>query len=249
MNFINSLHSEWLKTKKTIASTLTLIGGFFIPLIFLLGFLMRRESINDYSVDIWETHIIKLWENMGPLLLPLSIILISSLISQLEYRNNTWKQLHTTPQTYTTIFFAKFSVIMLMIIKLFIFFIIGTFVSAIIPSLLITEHLPNQTFPITFFIKENIKVFVACLPIIALQYFISLQFKNFIVPIGIGILGLLGSLMGMSWKYIYFSPYSSASLVTLKLNKDSNVYVLAIFYFLVISLIGYISYIRRKDKS
>lgn len=47
----------------------------------------------------------------GSFLLPMGLILATSLITQMEFRNNTWKQLHTTPQKYSTIFTAKFIVI------------------------------------------------------------------------------------------------------------------------------------------
>ena len=96
---------------------------FFIPLIYFIGFLKDKSSINDYKLDIWQKLFNQSWQNMAAFLLPMGVILASSLITQIEYKNNTWKQLHATPQTYTNIFIAKFSVIILMTIKFFIFFV------------------------------------------------------------------------------------------------------------------------------
>ena len=36
------------------------------------------------------------------------------------------------------------------------------------------------------FLKEDALYFIDCLPIVALQYLISLRFKNFLVPVGAG---------------------------------------------------------------
>src|SRR5690349_20931263 len=99
MQFINSLHSEWLKTKRSTASWLSLIGGLFIPLIYFIGFIKNHQTINDYKSNILENHFIQLWRNVVGFLLPMGLILICSLITQIEYKNNAWKQLHTTPQS------------------------------------------------------------------------------------------------------------------------------------------------------
>ena len=131
MEFIHSLQSEWLKTRRSAASWLCLIGGFFIPTIYFIGFLRHQESFNTGKPDIWEHYFTQLWSNTAGFLMPIGIILASSLITQIEYKNNTWKQLHTTPQSFTTVFFSKFTVILLMTAKFFIFFNIGILISAI----------------------------------------------------------------------------------------------------------------------
>jgi hypothetical protein len=248
MNYIYSLQSEWIKTKRSAASWLCIIGGFFIPLIYFIGFLKDKSSINDYKFDIWQKLFNQSWQNMAAFLLPMGVILASSLITQIEYKNNTWKQLHATPQTYTNIFIAKFSVIILMTIKFFIFFNIGVILSGLIPCMLFDNHLPKENLPIMYFIKWNIKYFITCLPIIAIQYLISLKFKNFLVPIGIGLLGLVGSLIGLSWKYIFISPYSYCTMTVMQTKRDFNIYLFSCIYFIVIMLISYYLYISKKEK-
>ena len=44
----------------------------------------------------------------GALSFPLFIILVCTLLPQIEYKNNTWKQVLTSPQTKWNIFLAKF---------------------------------------------------------------------------------------------------------------------------------------------
>src|SRR5215211_5387036 len=112
MNFALSFQSEWQKKKRSLSSWLVIIGAVFTPTIIFIYKLTRAKYIAQMNVsptfweDLWKSS----WESMAIFLLPIGVILASSLITQLEYKNNTWKQLHTTPQSLTTIFFAKLAV-------------------------------------------------------------------------------------------------------------------------------------------
>ncbi|CAN5295555.1 hypothetical protein BH09BAC5_BH09BAC5_04420 [soil metagenome] len=250
MKFIYSLQSEWLKTKRSAASWLCLAGGFFVPLIYFIAFLKNQNSINDAYpfVNIWKSHFLQMWQNMAVFLLPMGVILASSLITQMEFKNNTWKQLNTTPQSYATIFLAKFSVIVLMILKFFLFFNFGIFFTAIVPCLIFDHHFPIMPVPVLFFLKVNAKIFLACMPIIAIQYLISLKFKNFLVAIGVGLLGLIGSLIGLGWKYIYLSPYSYTAQLVAGPKGEVNPQLAAAFYTIVITGISFYLFISKKEK-
>ena len=133
MNFIYSFQSEWLKKKRSLAAWLVFIGAFFTPTIVLLvrlknhQALIKLNSAEDFWSKLWFTS----WESMTILLLPIGIILATALITQIEFKNNAWKQLHTTPQPYTIIFFAKLAVIFVMMVELFVLFVIGFFLSEI----------------------------------------------------------------------------------------------------------------------
>ena len=72
-----------------------------------------------------------------------------------------------------------------MLAQAFLLFNIGIYLSAVIPAALFS-NIPYPVAPIPYrsFLNTNIRFFVDSLPILALQYLISLQFKNFLVPIG-----------------------------------------------------------------
>jgi hypothetical protein len=252
MNFIYSLQSEWLKTKRSAASWICLLGSFFIPAMLLFGSIVEHTTINDYDTNIWQSFFNQSWKFMGLALLPMGVIVASSLITQTEYKNNTWKQLYTTPQSYSTIFFAKLSAIFLMTIKFFIFFNIGILVAATIPTLLLRHSLPKESIPLTFFLQANAKIFLTCLPVIATQYLLGLRFKNFLVSIGVGLLLWAGSLILIqTWKHAYLSPYSYSPLIALGTRKvpgNVNIFLLAVIYFIVITAISYFLYRTKKDK-
>src|SRR5688572_26505521 len=109
MNLLISLRSEILKTKRTSAFYFTLIGAAVIPFIFLLNALTHGLPDENESVKDPLNAIFKLSSQMVGLgIFPLFIVLICTLLPQLEHRNNTWKQVLTSPQTKINVFMAKF---------------------------------------------------------------------------------------------------------------------------------------------
>lgn len=248
MNFINSIQSEWIKTRRSSASWLCIFGGFFIPTIYTIASIVNRETLNQNPLGAWQKLFMEHWQIMSAFLLPMGIILASSLITQMEYKNNTWKQLMTTPQSLTQIFFAKFSVILLMTLKFFLFFNIGILLSGIIPSLIVDHQFPQAAFPINVFLKQNGLFFITVMPILAIQYLLSLQFKNFMVPIGIGILLLVTTLIGNQWAHIYISPYSFCFLKVFPLPLSFNLYTYALIEFFLLMGISYYLFLNKKEK-
>ncbi|NJM52769.1 MAG: ABC transporter permease subunit [Blastocatellia bacterium] len=257
MNFIHSFQSEWLKKRRSLASWLVIVGAFFTPTIILLVRLKNYQALPKLNAEanfwtkLWFVH----WESMTVMLLPMGIILAVGLITQIEYKNNTWKQLHTTPQSYTTIFFAKFLVILLMMIEVFVLFNLGMYLSAVVPSLIFNVPFPTTPIPFSSFFYGNLNFFIDCLPILALQYLISLQYKNFLVPIGVGfVIWVLGVGM-LSWEHSYIFPYIHAGMDFmvssghLKRELPINLQLLAFMEFAGFLLVGYVLYSMKREKA
>jgi lantibiotic transport system permease protein len=254
MELINSIKSEWLKTRKSAAAWLCVIGGLFIPLIFLIGFIYNKETLAMYGEgeNVWTQHFFQVWQAMVIFLLPMGLVLATSLITQMEFRNNTWKQLHTTPQKYSIIFAAKFAVILGMTLQFFLYFNVGFILSGVIPSLLFDKGLPEVAFPFEQFFESNGKIFITCLPILALQFLISLKFKNFLVPIGVGLVLLVTTLIVVgNWEHAYLSPYSYGSLTIMgspETLEKINIYWLSVLYFAVFMAASFVLYINKSEK-
>lgn len=256
--FINSFHSELLKTRRSLAFWMVAIGGFFTPSIIIIARLVNYTGLPEmYSADnFWQLLWKNSWESMAVFFLPLGAILSTSLITQIEYKNNTWKQLHTLPLSYSTIFFSKLAVILALMLVFFILFNIGIYLSAIVPYLLVSgTPYPSGGIPFRFFFNENIFYFVDCLPIVALQYLLGLRFKNFLVPVGLGFVFWVGSLGALSWKYGYAIPYTYTMFNYLKdaektraVVPELNIHLLAGGFFVAITAISFILYITKTEK-
>jgi hypothetical protein len=195
---------------------------------------------------------------MAAFLLPIGIILAVSLITQIEYKNNTWKQVHATPQGFMTIFLAKFLVILVMLVEVFVLLNVGIYLSAVIPSMLFSNiPYPAAPIPYMFFLKANINYLLDCLPILALQYLISLQFRNFLVPIATGFaIWFLGVGM-LSWEFSYLFPYIHSTIDFLissgqfgnRKVPPMNIQLLAVIYFSLFTIVSYVLYVNKKEKA
>jgi len=257
-SFILSFQSEWLKTKGSLALWIVIIGGFFTPAIVTVIRIIQYKKLpiiyasDNFWTLLWQNS----WESMALFLLPMGVILTTSLITQLEYKNNTWKQLHALPLSLTTIFFSKFALVMVMLLGFFLLFNIGIYLSAIIPYLVVSGvPFPKGPIPFEYFLAQDLYYFIDCLPIVALQYLISMKFKNFLIPIGVGFIIWFAALASLSWKYGFIVPYTYTMYTFLKsgvVNRavipTINIHLLACGYFVLITIVSYLLYISKKEK-
>lgn len=255
ITYFYSVQSEWLKRKRSATAWLTVTGAFFIPAIILAQRLIQHKSLQAISASpkVWDELYSQCWQYNAIFLLPMGIILASSLIAQLEYKNNGWKQLHTTPQSFTVIFFAKLTVILLMLLQFFVLFNVGIYLTGIVPALIFPNvSFPQQAFPLLGFLSGNSKFFISCLPILGLQYLLSIHVKNFIIPIGIGFALLIASIIALSWQYGYLIPYTYCPSQFLKTNNKMDTsaatHIWALAYFTIFTVVNYLLYIGQKSK-
>jgi len=255
MNFLNCFKAEWIKKKRSLASWLVILGGFFTPAIFTGAALYRSNATRKSLLtnDYWSRHWLNSWESIALFLLPMGIILATSLVTQIEFKNNTWKQLHTAPQTFTNMFLAKLAVILVMLLQFLLLFNFGTYLSGVLPSVLLKDALwPLAAIPYKEILANTVYFFLDCLPIVAFQYLISLQFKNFLVPVSVGMAMWIMSIAALSWEYSYLIPFSQGSLYYMKIagriKRDIPIHQAAIAYFVLATVISYILYLTKKEK-
>jgi hypothetical protein len=257
MSFAIATRAEVLKTKRTASVWLTVLGAGFIPSLFFFGFIFKPGgAIKQLAAAPWTTHFMWGWYALSSFLFPMYIILICSLIPQIEYKNNTWKQVFAAPQSVGTIFFSKFLTIQFMIVFFFLLFNgfmlgCGILVNLFNPKFTFLDH----TVPWSDLIKLNLKTYTSILGISAIQYAVSLRFKNFITPIGIGLALLIAALLGsdLHWSHIFKMPYAHP-LLTLKYmaGKDrpflENHEWNALLFCIAFLAIGFLDTRFRKEK-
>lgn len=223
--FVRSLQSEWLKKKRSLGSWLIVVGALFTPAIVVIARIVHHDTLpalyarGDFWTELWRS----CWESMAVFFLPMGAILVTSLITQIEYRNNAWKQVHTLPLTAATVFFSKLAVILLLMTQFFVLFAGGVFLSAIVPWLLLRNvPYPSAPLALRFFLVDTGRYMVVCLPIVTAQYLLSLRFKNFLVPIGVGFMAWVAALAALSWKFGFTIPYVYTILTYLTNNPKAR---------------------------
>jgi lantibiotic transport system permease protein len=255
MSFLISSRAELIKTKRSATVWVVVLGSGFIPLIFLLIYTLSPEkNYPRLQMFPWEQHFSMGWQALASFLLPMFVILICSLIPQIEYKNNGWKQSFSSPQSIGNIFFSKFLTIHIMIIILFILFNIFLIGSALISNWIN----PNYVFlknPINWgsLLKLDLKTYLSVLGMSAIQYWLSLRFKNFIAAIGIGLALLISSLISIPfWENVDKLPYAYPILTMKNFASGSKGIqrheIYSIAYFAGFLLLAFLDMKYRKER-
>jgi hypothetical protein len=259
MGLFISLRSELLKTKRSPVLLLTLAMATFAPLFLLIVFKQEHDGnpsdvIPSMKKDAWNYYFYQGRGMISFVFLPMFIVLSSTLLSQIEYRNHTWKQVLAAPQSYGRVYLSKFLVLHLFILIYMAAHNLLMGGSALISNILNPEFdfSANHLNWLELF-KTMAKTYIAVLALSTFQFWLSMRFKSFLVPIGIGVLlSILGmvNLLG----YDVFNPdkyfFSYAAFIFLKDNVAKVPYVLwsSVICAFVFLLIGFFDFSRTKSR-
>ena len=250
MSLLKSLRSEVLKTKRTSPLYFTMAAAAFAPFMSMLDILLDGVG-NEHKNDIFNEMIIKKFQITGIMILPIFLILICTLLPQIEYKNNTWKQVLTSPQTKSNVFAAKFINIQLFIGVFFITNLLFMFLGVVIlhfmePSL----DVLNQPLNGYHVLLARSSTYVALLALCCIQFWLGLKFKNFIIPIAIGIAcwfaGTILVMQGVGFA-AYF-PYSFHAYGRFpKYNPlDNSIGWTSVGFACLFLLLGFLDFRRRS---
>jgi hypothetical protein len=215
MSLLIATQAELLKTKRTASFWFSILGAALIPVVLFIALLTDADAAKNLAKDPWDMFLKMGWQILSVFILPMYIILVTTLITQIEYKNNTWKQVYSSPQSITNIFFAKFLTIQLMIIFCCLLFNVLMFLAAVMGNLINTGFtFFERSIDWPMLLRLNARTYISILGISVIQYWLSLRFKNFIVPVGIGLALVIGSIIAFNyhWEHIYKYPYAFAGL-------------------------------------
>lgn len=253
MSLLVSLRSEILKTKRTAAFYFTLVGAAVIPFMFLFNAFTHGLPDENNSVKDPLNAIFKLSTQMVALVIfPLFIVLVCTLLPQIEYKNHTWKQVLTSPQTKGNVFMAKFMNIHVLILLFLVanhlfMWVVTIAIHFIIPEL----NVLRQPFNAYRVLVNNVNAYIFLLGVSAIQFWIGLRFKNFIVSISIGLVfWLVGILMVFEYHsdFANYFPYSLQTFVhnPAAATKLNTIAWTSVSYAAFFILLGFLDFRRRR---
>jgi lantibiotic transport system permease protein len=255
--FIKSFHCDLIKLKNTFSIRLAIFASAMIVTVnFLVIQFKGQNFISQNSPEAWMKLIKMGFKFVCVLIIPFYIILQTTLLVNLEHKSNTWKHILTLPVQRGYQYFSKFFIVLILNIltlSLFVLFIFlaGDLLSLTRPELGFTNFNINYAFLFAY----AYKVFISSLAITALQYVISLNIRDLTKSLGLGVAGIIVTVIIISWKYVWILPQSYTSLTSGKYDAYKtglvqwNLYdheIYSLLYTAVILLIGYIIFKKRN---
>ena len=203
--------AEFHKLRSTYLFWLVLLVVGFISFVVFVGAMNEVNSIAVIGINPWGRI-----QNVGHAILSVfmlslfSVLLISAMMF-VENRASGWKLLYSFPTTRTRIFYSK--LIVLLAIVLLTIFLVGLL--TVLTGYLLDALRPEYEFRYyavgwVAFGSGLLHSFIAVLGVIGIHFFLSLQFKNFLVSTAIGIVGfIMGLILGaFNTPKALFCPYS-----------------------------------------
>jgi len=256
MNFHISLRAEFLKVKRTSLIYFTFLAAVFVPVVMLLEDLDGTPNGDLKRIDPFQTFYAEGWMFIAFLILPMFIVLISTLLLQIEHRNNTWKQVLASPQQFYTILVSKFIVLQTFILLMLILhnvlmLTVAVFIHLMYPDFQILTYLNSWE----TLLLVNARTYFAALGMSSLQFWLALRYRNFITSLGIGVvLCIMGPLLVFEFNVesvLNKLPFALSILVNIKKFRASSVGMqwLSVLYMIAFLAVALVEFNRKKVKS
>lgn len=255
------LRAELIKLKHSPVWYILLLGILLTASGVFLGHLMDAHNMVKLNIDPWQRYFkVSLAIFNLFIVVPYLLLLVSSTVF-IEQRADAWKYLYALPSGRGVFYTTKLVLILLLYLFSLAMLIVGLVLSGYFLNLFLPEYEFTYYQPdLLNLIKIMRHFFIASLGVIAWQYWLSLRFKNILVPLGIGVFGfVLGIIMSATGQKIaLYLPYALPMIVKDMdmfrneyiapsfINGLNNVELHSIAFFLVFGLLGYWSENKRE---
>ncbi|MEO0037188.1 MAG: hypothetical protein RIQ59_399 [Bacteroidota bacterium] len=193
-NFITALKAENIKKSGTGFYWTGVALAFLSPLLFFI--VAIYQSTDEVKTGIPYNHYMRFMEGsvqpFAYFFFPLFIIISVSRITQIDHKNGGWQLMETQPTYKFSIYFSKFTTILIAnLISIISFVVFSVFASWILTFIIPLPKITLVEIPFSILFHLITRLFIAAILITAIQYLISVLLSSFIWSIIIGFFGLL----------------------------------------------------------
>lgn len=229
MSLAISFRSEFLKTKRSPVWILTLVMAAFAPVFMLLVFQEEHDGQLSDQVKVinkgaWDFYYYQGIGMISVVFMPMFIILMSTLLPQIEYRNHTWKQVLASPQSFGKLYFSKFVIFQIFILCFIIASLCFIGLSGVVSNMLNPKfNFYAHRLDWTKMLTMTVKAYGAILALSGIQFWMGIRFKSFLLPIGVGVLcSILGMINMLGFHVIDAAkfPYTFSAFIVFKENAS-----------------------------
>lgn len=216
MKFFKTISAELSKLKYAPIIWLCLFVLTIVTAIVFASSYLDQSNIVQLGRNPWDRHLLASLGIYGVMILtPFTVMLISTAVF-IENHSRAWKYIYSTPRSRSHIFYSKLLAIVFLIVVVSLVILLLNILCAYVLDFLLPE-IEFRYFEIglTSILSAYLHVFISLLGVIGIQYFLSLRFKGFLVPMSFGIIAfIVGIIIGsMNKPLALFYPYSYPSIV------------------------------------
>jgi len=223
--FILSFRSEFYKSRKTAGFWSAVILPVLLCTLLFIGFYTHSDKLAHLpGIMLWFFFSSGILNVMGSLLLPMLIVFIAYSVNSIEHKADTWKTLFSLPISKLSVYAAKYFYAFFLILLCLVLFVLLTIGFGNVLGILKPELKFKDYSMASLLVQIYLKLFLASLGILSIQFLLSLLFRDFLKPMGIGFVATITGvvLAANSWQYAYLFPYSHPMLALSMLPKHGQ---------------------------
>ncbi|MEF2969168.1 ABC transporter permease [Paenibacillus sp. M1] len=178
---LRSLSADFLKIRGKGIWFLIFLAPIGLVAMQALNYGLRLDYLmKQYADDLWGA-LIRDTTIFVPIALYLGVTLVSSLVANVEHQMSSWKQLLALPISRTAVFSAKFTLCFLLLAVSCLLLPAFTVILGLILGF------DGAGIPVWDILRMGFSPLLAVLPMLALELWLSLSFRNQALPVTIGV--------------------------------------------------------------
>lgn len=253
-SILSVLKAEHYKTKRNLGVLLILLFPLFLTIFIDLYLVYKYTDVQQYAFNPWTSILGRYVFSFYAFMYPLIIAIFCYSLCDIEYKHNNIKQLFTLPVAKQKIFLAKIilivELILISVLMAYFLFMLSGYIMSYAMQDYSFQNYDSRIIIATFFFR----MFIASISIAFIQFFLSLRFNNFTVPVGIACFGIVFILIASNWEYIDLIPYASIMKANSAFFQGStklitNIELINSAYIIIFLSLCYWSFINLANKN
>lgn len=218
------LSIELRKEKRTGVIPLMLAVGIMGAAYALINFIVRRDTLLNLPLAPMDVLLTQVY-GMIMILNMFGIIVASCIVYNMEFKGNAVKKMYMLPMSVPAMYFCKFLILTVMFLTT-----IGLQYLAL-AKIGITD-LPKGTFELGTLLSFAGYSFTTSMPVLAFMIFVSSQFENMWIPLGIGVAGFLSGMAlaapDIKWLCVHPFVVMLKPAVAMNAQPDMTIVIMAL---------------------
>src|SRR6187399_86841 len=256
-DYIKAFKAEWLKLRNSGMFWLVLFMAACIPALFTIAGLVVSQSGIDSgnSENAWKSFVANCFTGFGIFFYPIFLTLVVIRLTQMEHRGGGWKLIEVQPISKLSLYLGKFSiavtVALMCVISLILFSLLGgTIIMLAKPA----SDFSKFSVPWQFISGFGLRLLIAGLGVLGIQYLFSVVISGFIWPFAIGLVGTITGTILFGFRKALWWPYIAPGLTVTNPEGSSAGNFLMYYEWLSIAWmvtalwLGYQWYVRKTFK-